>query len=171
MTLPQLTALRAVGWLQPSTIGEVAKAIQLGPATASDILNRLEKRGLVRRSREGRDRRTVTVELTSEGTRVVRSAPPLLGDRFRHAMDQLRDWERTQILAVLQRIGCIMDEAGIEASSIPARGVGVLGRNDVPSERGMRVTTPSEILPPASRDSPTVNGNGQSSLRKRKPKA
>ena len=112
MTLPQLAALRAIDRLQPVAVGVVAKAIQLGQATTSGILNRLEIRGLVRRSREGRDRRTVTVELTPEGIRVAKSAPSLLGDRFRHAMDQLEDWERTQILAVLQRIGGIMDEAG-----------------------------------------------------------
>ena len=131
MTLPQLAALRAVGRLQPITVGRVAKAIQLSQATASGILDRLEKRGLVRRSRQGCDRRTVTVELTPEGTGALESAPLLLGDRFRHAMDQLEDWERTQILAVLQRIVCIIDVEGVEEPSIPASAVGMVTPNDM----------------------------------------
>ena len=177
MTLPQSAALQAVGRFQPVAAGEVAKAIQLGQATTSGILNRLEKRGLVKRSRNNRDRRTVTVELTPAGACAFKSAPSMLHDRFQQAVNGLKDWERTQILAVWQRIVCIIDVEGVEEPSIPASAVGVVTPNDMSCGPSKRVTAPAKgegalagALASASRNSSTVNGNGQRQSRKLKPK-
>ena len=109
LTLPQLATLRAVGGLQPVTISEVAKHIHLSPATINGIFNRLEQRNLISRHRSGKDRRAVMVSLTESGTETLRSAPSLLQEQFIDSLHRLEDWERTQILSVLQRIANMMD--------------------------------------------------------------
>jgi hypothetical protein len=89
--------------------------VHLGQPTVTGILNRLEKRGLIGRSRADRDRRSVNVSLTEEGERILSDAPSLLQDQFQHELSKLKDWERTQILAALQRIADMMDATKIKA--------------------------------------------------------
>jgi DNA-binding MarR family transcriptional regulator len=104
LTAPQLAALQAIGRLQPITAGALAKSIHLSQATLTGILTRLETRALVSRTLSSSDRRTVVVELAEEGRAVLESAPSLLQDRFRRELLKLQEWERTQMLATLQRI-------------------------------------------------------------------
>jgi len=123
LTAPQLAALRAVGELQPVSVTGVAKAIHLSLATVTGIFNRLEGRALVRRSRNGEDRRSVLVELTEAGAELLESAPSLLQDRFRSELTRLQQWEQTQLLASLQRIAAMMDAEGIQAAPVLGSGV------------------------------------------------
>lgn len=109
LTSPQLAALKAIEGLQPVTAGRVASEIHLGHPTVTGILNRLENRGLLRRVRGDADRRSVSISLTDEGLRVLTDSPPQLQDRFQDELSELEPWERTQILATLQRIADMMD--------------------------------------------------------------
>ncbi len=118
LTAPQLAALQKVGELQPVSVSAVARSIHLSMATVTGIFNRLEKRELVMRSRNGQDRRTVTLELTEAGVRVLESAPSLLQDRFRAELAKLKQWEQTQLLASLQHIAAMMDAEEIEAAPV-----------------------------------------------------
>ncbi len=118
LTAPQLAALRAVNRLQPVTLGVVARAVHLSQATVTGIISRLEKRGLIARTRDERDRRTVRVEITPAGGALIRSAPSLLQERFRQELADLQEWERTMILANLQRIASMMAADRIEAAAV-----------------------------------------------------
>jgi len=53
-------------------IGAIAKRFSIAPATASRIVDNLEKKRLVKRTRRQQDRRSVQVELTPAGRRAVR---------------------------------------------------------------------------------------------------
>ena len=118
LTAPQLTALHAISRLQPVTASVLAKEIHLGQPTVTGIVTRLERRGLIERTRGERDRRSVSITLTEEGERVLRDAPSLLQDQFLQRLGDLKEWERTQILATLQRIADMMDAGAIEAAPV-----------------------------------------------------
>lgn len=118
LTAPQLATLLAVRRLHPITVGALAKSVHLSQATMTGILNRLEKRGLVERTRSGNDRRSVVVKLTREGDQLVETAPSLLQDRFRRELLTLQEWEQTQMLSTLQRIASMMDAEDIDASPV-----------------------------------------------------
>ncbi|MBC8873668.1 MAG: MarR family transcriptional regulator [Planctomycetes bacterium] len=118
LTAPQLTSLHAISRLQPVKAGGVAKEIHLGQPTVTGILTRLEHRGLIQRTRGERDRRSLNVRLTEEGERVLRDAPSLLQDQFLQKLAELKEWERTQILATLQRIAGMMDAGAIDAAPV-----------------------------------------------------
>lgn len=122
LTAPQLATLLAVRRLHPITVGALAKSVHLSQATMTGILNRLEKRELVERTRSGNDRRSVVVELTRKGDQLVEAAPSLLQDRFRRELLTLREWEQTQMLSTLQRIASMMDAEDIDASPVLAVG-------------------------------------------------
>jgi DNA-binding MarR family transcriptional regulator len=61
--------LRCLDWLTegPRTAGELAVAAGLRPAATTALVDRLERRGLLRRTPDAADRRRVLVELTDEG--------------------------------------------------------------------------------------------------------
>ena len=143
LTAPQLAALQAIGGLQPITAGALAKSIHLSQATLTGILTRLENRALVSRTRSSSDRRTVVVELTVEGRAVLESAPSLLQDRFRRELLKLQEWERTQMLATLQRIAAMMDAEEIDAAPVLAAGAATATPEDV-SQFLDKAVTPAE---------------------------
>ncbi len=91
-------------------MSELARALHISQATLTGVLDRLEKRGLARRSRDGIDRRSVRVELTSEGESLLELAPSLLQDCFRKEFFKLQDWEQTQMLSTLQRVASLMEQ-------------------------------------------------------------
>jgi DNA-binding MarR family transcriptional regulator len=51
----------------PPSMRSLAEAIDASPASATGIVDRMERRGLVRRERDDADRRMVRVELTQSG--------------------------------------------------------------------------------------------------------
>ncbi len=116
LTGPQLAVLREATRSGPLRIGELARALHLSQPTVTGILDRLEKRGLVERTRPQNDRRTVNVNATLAGQELLDRAPSLLQDRFRRELRKLEDWEQTQMLALLQRIAGMMEGETPDAS-------------------------------------------------------
>jgi DNA-binding MarR family transcriptional regulator len=118
LTAPQLTTLSAIRRLQPVTAGRIAREVHLGQPTVTGVLNRLEKRGLIERVRGDHDRRSVNVSLTPDGERVLDHAPSLLQDQFQAELANLQEWERTQMLATLQRIADMMHVSRLDAAPV-----------------------------------------------------
>jgi len=116
LTGPQLAVLRAVESGGPAPLGQVAREVHLSHATVSGIVNRLAAQDLMHRVRSESDLRSVLLTITPRGAEVVQSAPPLLQDRFRAALHALESWERTQILATLERIGVLMGVDDVDAA-------------------------------------------------------
>ena len=67
LTLTQLGVLEAVLHLGPLTHRELGRKLLTSPGNLTDVVDKLEKRGLVTRVRAEQDRRQVRVELTQAG--------------------------------------------------------------------------------------------------------
>lgn len=121
LTGPQALILKG---LQGGSLsaGELASRVNLSQGTVRDILNRLEKRGLIIRIRDTQDRRRVRVQLTADGQSLLDQSPPLLQERFADRFNNLQDWEQTQLLASLQRIAAMMDAEDIDAAPVLSSG-------------------------------------------------
>jgi DNA-binding MarR family transcriptional regulator len=75
-----LWALAQVAANPGTQVGGLAKALAIHQSTASNLLGRLEARGLLSRRREGKDQRKVQLFATAKGLRVLKRAPqPLIG--------------------------------------------------------------------------------------------
>jgi DNA-binding MarR family transcriptional regulator len=70
LTGPQRVALRVLGRRPGISAGTLADILRLHPSTLTGILHRLERRGLVRRTRDPEDRRRTRLTLTPRGRRV-----------------------------------------------------------------------------------------------------
>lgn len=118
LTTAQLLLLQAIQQDGPATVGQLADAISVSAATATSILDRLEKRGVVRRQRSLNDRRKVLVQLTEEGHTRLAEAPPALQQRFVQQYQQLEDWEQALLLSAMQRVAHMMGADAIDASPV-----------------------------------------------------
>jgi DNA-binding MarR family transcriptional regulator len=70
----QHQALLAIKGLEPTqkvTVGVLAERLQVQHHSAVELVNRLEKKRLIRRSRNGTDRREVMLALTGRGERML----------------------------------------------------------------------------------------------------
>jgi DNA-binding MarR family transcriptional regulator len=118
LTGPQLVLIRELGRADVLSVGELARRVSLSQGTVTGVLDRLEKRGLVERSRSDSDRRRVLVRLTEAGFSVLGEAPSLLQDEFVARFQMLAAWEQTLILSSLQRVASMMGAEDLEAESL-----------------------------------------------------
>jgi DNA-binding MarR family transcriptional regulator len=140
LTWPQLATLRAAAHMGSCSIVALARAVHLGQPTLTGIVQRLERAGYVKRSPHEQDGRSVNITITQSGRNLLEHAPSLLQDRFRAELAKLKDWERFQTLASLQRIAEMMDVEALDASPIL-----VAGPMD-PSTAGRQAETiPTEV--------------------------
>lgn len=109
LTGPQALLLKEILLAGELTVGQLADRVSLSQATVTDILLRLEKRGLVERQRSNEDKRRVLVHITVPGRRLMKNSLPLLQEGFLDKLNQLQKWEQTQLLASLQRLADMMN--------------------------------------------------------------
>jgi DNA-binding MarR family transcriptional regulator len=83
----QLWALHEIGSADGLTVGELAQRLRLQQATVSNLLNRLESRGVVRKGRSPSDQRVVHLHLTAAGRKALKNAP----DRARGLLPDVLD--------------------------------------------------------------------------------
>jgi len=75
LTGPQRVALRVLGRRPGISAGALSDILRLHPSTLTGILHRLERRGLVRRTRDPEDRRRARLALTARGRQLNVSTP------------------------------------------------------------------------------------------------
>ena len=75
LTGPQLWALKILANTAPLRVSDLARRMFLRPATIVGIIDRLEVKGLVTRTRSKGDRRAVDLYLSEKGKEVVSKSP------------------------------------------------------------------------------------------------
>jgi DNA-binding MarR family transcriptional regulator len=99
-----LSALRIAGpphRLSPTRLG---RGLMLSSAGVTSRIDRLERRGLVRRLADPDDRRGVIVELTDQGLEVVDAAVAAIAISDRQLLERLDAEEIAQLEAILRKL-------------------------------------------------------------------
>lgn len=78
LTGPQLWVVKLLQVNSPMKVSELARGMYLHPATMVGLLDRLEVKGLVRRTRSDKDRRVVFIDLTEQGQELVEKSPEVV---------------------------------------------------------------------------------------------
>ena len=161
VTGPQLIALQELARLGQVPVGVLARNVHVSHPTMTGILDRLEKRGLVQRTRDTEDRRRMTAAPTAAGLKLLDSAPSPLQDRFRSEFAKLEEWEQTHMLATLQRIAAMMDAEELEAAPVLTTDAGV--GTGIPTELGSPETIEQPVEEEAAAERQPVGANDDSS--------
>ncbi len=111
LTGPQLLLLRRLEGRREESVSDLARRASLSQATVTDVLDRLESRGLVTRRRSESDRRRVMAQITAAGIQALAPGPSLFQDQFMSEFGSLQTWEQTLILSSLQRVAAMLERA------------------------------------------------------------
>lgn len=114
----QLWAIATIGSAPGMKVSELAKALAIHQSTASNMLDRLESSGLVKRERISSDQRVVRLFLTSKGDQVLSVAP----QPFQGVLpDALATLPRATLDALAANLGVLIDT--MKVKDVAARGV------------------------------------------------
>ena len=105
LTESQFGVLEALLHLGPLCQRALSEKLLSSGANVTTVVDNLEKRGLVTRSREGDDRRFITVRLTDEGRLLIERVFPLHAAAIVEAFAALSAKEQEQLDALCKKLG------------------------------------------------------------------
>ena len=105
LTPTQLGVLEAILHKGPLTQRELGRKVLTSAGNMTDVVDKLEARGLVRRTRSPRDRRIVPVELTREGRELIEGLFPQHARDIAVAMGALDREELKMLDGLLRKLG------------------------------------------------------------------
>ena len=106
-----LLALHENGPLPPS---QIARHIMVKSSTVTGIIDRLEQKGLVNRSRTSPDRRVITIELAEPGRTLAENAPPPIQQKVLEGLERLPQSEMEKIVLGLNMLTQMLDVQDLE---------------------------------------------------------
>lgn len=95
---------------RPLPLSHLARALTQEAQSTTELADRLERRGLVRRIRDARDRRLVLLELTQDGRQLYERLQPGLVEGGEELFRELNERERTKLASLLRPM---RDRAGM----------------------------------------------------------
>ena len=99
--------------------GRLAAAADQTPASTTQMLDLLQKRGLVVRERDPEDRRVVTVALTPEGRRQTEERRAEFRELWADVMGDLGDEQLAVGVEVLERVGRLLERLAARQAAEP----------------------------------------------------
>jgi MarR family 2-MHQ and catechol resistance regulon transcriptional repressor len=103
--LTDFAALEALLHKGPLTITEIQGKVLLASGSMTAAVDRLEKKGFIKRGPAPSDRRAKVLHLTPEGRRVVEAAFRRHAAELESAMAVLNVTEKRQLYALLKKLG------------------------------------------------------------------
>jgi MarR family 2-MHQ and catechol resistance regulon transcriptional repressor len=113
--LSDFAALEALLHKGPLTITGIQTKVLLASGSMTAAVDRLERKGLLKRKAIPSDRRAKVLELTKEGKRVVEVAFQRHAVELEAAMTILNGTEKRQLHALVRKLGLFAAEARAEA--------------------------------------------------------
>lgn len=104
LTGPQLWAIKNIAESAPIKVSDLARKMYLHPATVVGIIDRLELRGLVERTRSTTDRRVVEIALTDLGKQKVAQSPEVAQGLLVKGLEALPDKKLSSISGGLEQL-------------------------------------------------------------------
>jgi DNA-binding MarR family transcriptional regulator len=104
VSLPQLKCLIALDEDGPLPPSRLAPYVMANSSTVTGIIDRLERKNLVSRSRTSRDRRMVSISITEEGKALVQKVPFPIQPNTLRMLARLTAHERQGIIEALTRL-------------------------------------------------------------------
>src|ERR1700748_3671668 len=110
LTLSQYALLEGLDGRRSARVQELATGAGISASTATRILDALERRGVVRRTRSDEDRRAVSVSLTKLGSQLLNAEQDWLRGRQRALYASLPPAEPGPAPALMLRLAALIDE-------------------------------------------------------------
>ena len=113
LTFTQLRGLSVLARKQPQRMSDLAGALDMTPASASALIDRMDQRGFVTRRSDPEDRRAVLVELSRRGQHILDVMERGSSDHFGRLIEKMTPAERDALATTLRaflRVGAQLGE-------------------------------------------------------------
>lgn len=101
----QFAVLEALFHVGPLCLGDLARRILTSSGNLTLVVDNLEKRGLVKRSQPGKDKRFVQAKITPSGQKLIAKIFPEHSRRIVEIMGRLTLTEQEQLGALCRKLG------------------------------------------------------------------
>ncbi|MDP4084255.1 MAG: MarR family transcriptional regulator [Bacillota bacterium] len=106
VTRVQWLLLRHLQRNGPCTIGELAEHLDVRSSTMSQMVDRLEKNGIVYRASIQKDARIKTVDLNEKGREIIREREKLWVDSLAQPFQSFSKEEKETLLSLMEKLVC-----------------------------------------------------------------
>jgi MarR family 2-MHQ and catechol resistance regulon transcriptional repressor len=105
LTPPQFGVLEALAHLGPMKMCEIGGKLLMSGANVTGVVDRLEKKGLVRRVMDAEDRRTFLIHLTEGGSKIIAKFFPMHAEQIETFTNILTSKEKRLLTDLLKKLG------------------------------------------------------------------
>jgi len=109
VSAPQLNYLLALNEAGPLPPSQIARHIMVKSSTVTGVIDRLEYKGLVKRTRNSPDRRVITIELTDAGRTLAQHAPPPIQQKIVDGLKRLQPDQLELVAHYLEMLTHMLD--------------------------------------------------------------
>ncbi|MEA2109310.1 MAG: MarR family transcriptional regulator [Pseudomonadota bacterium] len=106
-----ISTLYEHGPLPPS---KIANHMMVKSSTVTGVVDRLEKKGHVKRLRDSPDRRVIIIQLTETGEKLAKNAPPPIQQKIIDGLKQTENSKKKQIAHSLNMLTDMLDVRDLE---------------------------------------------------------
>ena len=114
VSAPQINCLLALYENGPLPPSRIARFIMVKSSTVTGIIDRLEHKDLVKRTRNSPDRRVINIELTDAGKALAQNAPPPIQQKIVDGLKRLPQNKMESITYNLQLLVHMLDAQDLE---------------------------------------------------------
>ncbi len=105
LTLSQFAVLEALYHLGPLFLGDLARRILTSSGNLTLVVDNLQKRGLVKRKQQGKDKRFILATITPAGKKLIARIFPEHARRITEVMARLKPDEQEQLGDLCRKLG------------------------------------------------------------------
>ena len=135
-----LACIKSRGPLRPV---DIAALLERGPNTISQLVDRMVKAGLVRRTRDRKDRRAVFVNMTDKGKEAIEPAVPAGWEFIHKVLSRLSYDDQRALADMLETLKCEFNSC-----LNPEMDLAEISKNSLTSDPGLYRRMLKNVLPP-----------------------
>lgn len=121
ITPPQLNALVILLEQGEITMGELCDRMYLACSTATDLIDRMERNGLISRERDKTDRRVIRLRVNDPGRKIIDEVMGARKHYLSGVLKQVPEEEHEMLIKALRDLYRIMQQSGVERMIAPPK--------------------------------------------------
>lgn len=114
LTGPQLWVVKLLKETSPMKVSELARRMRLHPATMVGLLDRLEAKGMLKRTRSEKDRRVVYIDLTEQGNELKINSPEVVQNLLEKGLE---GFAGDELKTISESLGHVAQILGVQVVS------------------------------------------------------
>lgn len=108
ITPPQLDALLVLREFGELTMGELCQKMFLACSTATDLIDRMERNGLIERVRDTADRRVIRLKVLLKGTKVIDDVLDARRNYLGTILSEIDTSDKDRLIHALEQLNYLM---------------------------------------------------------------